>query len=87
MASVPVEYPAAEAKSQFSALLDRAENGEEIIIKRHGRPVAKLVPTSRELTVDERRESRLEYLKWRKKHGPRLGPDLTIKDLIEEGRR
>jgi prevent-host-death family protein len=33
-----------EAKNKFSALLDRAEHGEEIVITRHGRPVAKLVP-------------------------------------------
>ena len=35
-----------EAKSQFSALLARAEAGEEIIISRHGRPAARLVPMS-----------------------------------------
>ena len=34
----------AEAKSKLSALLRRAERGEEIVITRHGRPVAKLVP-------------------------------------------
>lgn len=31
------------AKAQLSRLLQRAENGEEIVITRHGRPVAKLV--------------------------------------------
>lgn len=33
-----------EAKTQLSRLLERVENGEEIIIARAGRPVAKLVP-------------------------------------------
>jgi prevent-host-death family protein len=33
-----------EAKNKFSALLDRAEHGEEIVITRRGKPVAKLVP-------------------------------------------
>jgi len=33
-----------EAKNTFSALLDRAEHGEEIVITRRGRAVAKLVP-------------------------------------------
>lgn len=33
-----------EAKNTLGALLDRVENGEEIVITRHGRPVARLVP-------------------------------------------
>ncbi len=33
-----------EAKTHFSALLDRVLRGEEIIIARAGRPVARLVP-------------------------------------------
>ena len=33
-----------EAKTQFSRLVDRATAGEEVVIARHGRPVAKLVP-------------------------------------------
>lgn len=32
-----------EAKSQLSRLIERAEAGEEIVIARAGRPVAKLV--------------------------------------------
>ena len=41
------EVGAFEAKNKLSALLDRVEHGEEIVITRHGRPVAKLVPTTR----------------------------------------
>ena len=33
-----------EAKSQLSKLIERAEQGEEIIIARAGKPVIKLVP-------------------------------------------
>lgn len=33
-----------EAKTHLSRLLDRAEAGEEILITRHGRPVARLAP-------------------------------------------
>lgn len=32
------------AKTGLSRLIDRAEAGEEIVITRHGRPVARLVP-------------------------------------------
>jgi len=33
-----------KAKSQLSKLIERAEAGEEVIIARAGKPVAKLVP-------------------------------------------
>ncbi|MGA7908161.1 MAG: type II toxin-antitoxin system prevent-host-death family antitoxin [Candidatus Sulfotelmatobacter sp.] len=33
-----------EAKNTLGTLLDRVEQGEEIVITRHGRPVARLVP-------------------------------------------
>lgn len=33
-----------EAKTQLSRLVDRAAAGEEILIARHGRPLAKLSP-------------------------------------------
>ncbi len=36
-----------EAKTHLSRLLERVEAGEEIIIARNGRPVARLVPTQR----------------------------------------
>lgn len=33
-----------EAKAHLSELLDRVESGEEVVITRHGRPVAHLSP-------------------------------------------
>ncbi len=33
-----------DAKTNFSRLVERAEHGEEIVIGRAGKPVAKLVP-------------------------------------------
>ena len=42
-----------DAKTQLSRLVDRAAAGEEIIIARSGRPVAKLVP------LDPRRKPRV----------------------------
>jgi prevent-host-death family protein len=35
-----------EAKNTLGALLDRVLQGEEIVITRHGKPVARLVPNS-----------------------------------------
>ena len=34
-----------EAKSRFSQLVALAEDGEETIVTRHGRPVARIAPT------------------------------------------
>ena len=39
-----MRYNVHEAKTQLSRLLDLAESGEEVIIARHGRPVARLEP-------------------------------------------
>ena len=42
-----------EAKTKLSQLVERAEAGEEIVIARNGKPVARLVPvTSRNSLAD-----------------------------------
>ena len=38
------EIGSSDAKKRFSELLAKAEHGEEIVITRRGRPVARLVP-------------------------------------------
>jgi prevent-host-death family protein len=40
-----------EAKSQLSRLVDLAEGGEEVVIQRSGRPVARLVALQRRRPV------------------------------------
>lgn len=42
---VPTLVGAHEAKTRLAELLDRVERGEEIVITRHGRPVARLTRT------------------------------------------
>ncbi|HEY3826356.1 MAG TPA: type II toxin-antitoxin system prevent-host-death family antitoxin [Bryobacteraceae bacterium] len=39
-----LEIGAFEAKNKLGSLLDRVEGGEEIVITRHGKAVARLVP-------------------------------------------
>lgn len=51
-----LEFGAFEAKNKLGALLDRVEEGEEIIITRHGKPIARLVPN---FDRPEREEARL----------------------------
>ena len=53
-----VHIGAFEAKNTLGSLLDRVERGEEIVITRHGRPVAKLAPC----TPDIDREGATEAL-------------------------
>ena len=72
-----------EAKTHFSELLERVEQGDEITITRHGSPVARMVPVKKKATPDERRAAMEKWKKSRK--GLSLG-GLKIKDLINEGR-
>jgi prevent-host-death family protein len=41
-----LEIGAFEAKNTLGSLLDRVERGEEVVITRHGKPVARLVPNT-----------------------------------------
>jgi prevent-host-death family protein len=47
------EIGAFEAKNTLGSLLDRVERGEEIVITRHGRPVARLVPNTVQPQADQ----------------------------------
>jgi prevent-host-death family protein len=73
-----------EAKNKLAELLDLAENGEEIIITRHGKQVARLGPVQKPLDREAARQAVEDIKKMRK--GMRID-DATIKELINEGRR
>lgn len=49
-----------EAKTQFSRLVDRAANGETVIIAKSGKPVAKLVPLDKSVVDTSKRIGGLE---------------------------
>ncbi len=52
-----------EAKTHLSELIARAERGEEVIITRHNKPVAKLVPMDDQPPFDpEKRRLAIENL-------------------------
>lgn len=77
-----------EAKTHLSSLIDKVEKGEEVMITRHGKPVAKLVRAETKLTAEQVKERR-EAIASLRKIGRRLGLNLTqeeIKRRIEEGR-
>jgi prevent-host-death family protein len=77
------EIGAFEAKNRLGALLDRVENGEEIVITRRGKPVAKLVPAGPGFDRAKARRAVAGLLEVSR--GVRLG-GLKIKDLISQGR-
>jgi prevent-host-death family protein len=45
------QYNVHEARSNLSQLLDMAERGDEVIIARHGKPVARLVPVAHRKSI------------------------------------
>jgi len=49
------EVGAFEAKNKLGQLLDLVERGEEIVITRHGRQVARLVPPKQAYSRDQAR--------------------------------
>ena len=72
-----------EAKTHLSSLLERVQRGEEITITRHGMPIAKLVPIGDSGRTDTREIIR--EMRELRKHSRLDG--LTIREMIEEGRR
>jgi prevent-host-death family protein len=72
-----------DAKTNFSALLERVERGEQIIITRRGKPVARLMPiaTARKVKVSDAMAKLRELRK-----GATLG-SLSWKELRDAGRK
>ena len=74
-----------QAKTHLPELLERVSRGEKILITRRGKPVAMLTAPPQQLDPDVRQVVK-EMLAFRDKFGPKLG-GLTIRELIDEGRR
>ncbi len=75
----------AYALEHFDEICERAENGEEIVLERPGKAGLTLVPHAEERrggSSPEAVASMLEFMRSR----PRL-EGVTIRELIEEGRR
>ena len=73
-----------EAKTHLPQLLDRVSRGEKILITRNGKPAAMLVPALVEATKNVK-DVLAEMKELRR--GNRLGKGVSIRDLIDEGRR
>jgi prevent-host-death family protein len=79
------DIQASEAKAHLAELLDEVERGETLIITRHGRPIARLVPE-----VDRRQEEIDRALESIRELRKRIGGKVTYEELRsarDEGRR
>ncbi len=74
-----------EAKTHLPQLLERVAQGEEFTITKHGKPVARLMPFVAARSRPDVRQV-IEELKAFSK-GNTLGEGMSVRDLIEEGRR
>jgi prevent-host-death family protein len=80
------EVGAFEAKNTLSALLDLVERGEEVMITRHGKEVARLVPPPGQPNREEARAA-AERIRERAR---KLKLGITLEEALawrDEGRR
>ncbi len=78
-----------EAKTRFGELLDRVVRGEEIVITRHEKPVARLVPEGGASLARTRQavgDLRAGRSLMAKRRGFRPLTDLEIEAAVAEGR-
>ena len=73
-----------EAKAHLPQLLDEVERGEEIMITRHGHPVARLVSAAQR--DPERIRKAIEGIRALSSRTQNIDPE-TLKEWIEPGRR
>ncbi|TXG84794.1 MAG: type II toxin-antitoxin system prevent-host-death family antitoxin [Sphingomonadales bacterium] len=79
-----IEVGSFEAKNTLSALLDRVAKGEEVVITRRGKPIARLVGVQ---DADRRAQARAAAQKLLALGERNTLGGLLIRDLIDEGRR
>jgi antitoxin (DNA-binding transcriptional repressor) of toxin-antitoxin stability system len=82
-----LECGAFEAKNRLGSLLDRVEAGEEVLITRHGKPVARLVAPGVHLGKQARAQEAAQRIRDRAKSitGPTISWD-EWKIYRDEGR-
>ena len=78
-----MEVGAYEAKTHLPRLLERVQHGERVTITRHGVPVAMLVPVA-PVTKPDIRAAINELKAFATGHS---AGDMTLRQMIEEGRR
>jgi prevent-host-death family protein len=75
-----------EARTHLSELLDHVAKGKKVLITRRGKPAALISPPPKQDQQDVRQVVQ-EMLAFRNREGPTLDGKVTVRELIEEGRR
>jgi prevent-host-death family protein len=72
-----------ELKTHLSEVLDAVEHGQTVIVTRHGKPIARILPSdaAEREQVSQAVQSLLSFPR------TRLPKGVTIRSLIEQGRR
>lgn len=74
-------YSVAEAKNSLPSLIDKALEGEEVVITRHGKPVAELRP-SRVAVPHGDKTAMYNWLRARREAGPKV--NITSVELLRQ---
>lgn len=77
-----------EAKTRFGELLERVAKGEEVVITRHDKPVARLVPEGAQRVDDVRRAviGLQDLQRQIRKRSRAKVSDREVRSAIDEGR-
>ena len=70
------EVQSSEAKARLPQLLDEVERGETIVITRHGRPIARIVPEA------ARRREEIEKAMAELREFRKSMPRLTLEEIL-----
>lgn len=82
------QVTALEAKTRLGRLLDRVQSGEELVITRHGEPIARLVPIGERVVSDHKRALAIfaQVREEMRQRGKKIAHN-EIREWINEGRR
>ncbi len=75
-----------EANQQLSRYIAAVERGEEVIITRRGRPVARLMPVSKKRQLTSEQKAARKRMRAAMAHGDRLGGGRIDRDSLHERR-
>jgi prevent-host-death family protein len=81
------EHSVAETKNKLSELINRAEKGEDVVITRHGHPVARITPVARTKALQpSRRRLTAKDFEWWDKHRVKPKKPINAAKLIRQMR-
>lgn len=71
-----------DAKAQLTELVRRAENGEEVLLTRHGQPVARITPVQKRKPTAEQKRAAMEQIRESARRNIVPGP--TTREIDDE---